>query len=265
MTPVAASFIHIDMDTEEDFDLTTKNGRLRWARTKANFRSARAAGLSMGLKPSTYPAHENGQNQFEEDAAKLYGKTFGVSWVWLLLGTGSWEPSDEERALYASMPDATSGGKSKSPASNVSFPPKHQRLGSEKAIPLRGQTIGGANGKFVFNGQTVDHVFCPPNLLNVDGAYAARIYGTSMEPRYKAGETIWINPIEPVRAGDDVVVQIVHGDDDHPESYIKEFVSLSAKVLRLRQLNPDEGEEEILEFPADKVFSVHKVVFHAKA
>lgn len=103
MTSVAVWDSHVDMATDDEIDLSTKNGRLKWARINANFRSARSAGVAMGLKPSTYPAHENGQNQFEEDAAKLYGKTFGVSWVWLLLGTGSPGPSQDDLALYATM------------------------------------------------------------------------------------------------------------------------------------------------------------------
>lgn len=173
---------------------------------------------------------------------------------------------DRIRELYSqALAEEAESVTSASPVPNASFPPQYQRLGSDSAVPLKGQTVGGPNGKFILNGQTIDYLFRPPNLLNIDDAYAVRIYGTSMEPRYKAGETIWINPIEPVRAGDDVVVQIIDGDDEHPESYIKEFVSQSVKVLRLKQLNPDEGEQEILEFPAERVFSVHKVVFHAKA
>jgi phage repressor protein C with HTH and peptisase S24 domain len=86
-----------------------------------------------------------------------------------------------------------------------------------------------------------------------------------MEPRYQAGETVWINPTLPVRQGDDVVAQILGDDEDESgvESYIKQFVSMTAKGLRLKQLNPEDGESEFLEFPQAKVFSVHKVVFHA--
>lgn len=127
-----------------------------------------------------------------------------------------------------------------------------------------GQSVGGPNGRFILNGQTIDRLFCPPNLVGVQGAYGVRVYGTSMEPRYFAGETVWINPHEPVRSNDFVVVQLVSPDESGDrESYIKQFVSRSSKALRLRQLNPDEGETELLEFPADHVFAVHKIVFQA--
>lgn len=85
-----------------------------------------------------------------------------------------------------------------------------------------------------------------------------------MEPRFKAGETVWINPHEPVRAKDDVVVQLLTDGEDQPtESYIKEFRSQSSKVLRLWQHNPDEDESHEMVFDNEDVFSVHKIVFHA--
>lgn len=147
---------------------------------------------------------------------------------------------------------------------NASFPPRYHAFPDAPQIPLLGQSVSGPNGRFVLNGQTIDRVFCPPNLVGVEGAYAVRVYGTSMEPRYFAGETIWMNPHEPVRSNDFVVVQVIGDDEDEArDSYIKQFVSRSSKVVRLRQLNPDDGETEMLEFPADRVYSIHKIVFQA--
>lgn len=148
------------------------------------------------------------------------------------------------------------------PAPNASFPPRYQKFPDE-TVPILGQTVSGPNGKFVLNGQEVARVFCPPDLAGVEGAYAVQVYGTSMEPKFEAGETVWLHPYTPVRSGDYVVAQILSSDGEPPESYIKQFVSRSSKVLRLKQFNPEEGESTDLEFDADKVFSVHKIVFHA--
>lgn len=60
--------------------------RLRQARAAAGFKSARQAALRFGWTVSTYAAHENAQNRFDPDAAKTYGKAFGVSPAWLLTG-----------------------------------------------------------------------------------------------------------------------------------------------------------------------------------
>jgi phage repressor protein C with HTH and peptisase S24 domain len=147
---------------------------------------------------------------------------------------------------------------------NASFPPRYQRFNTNRRIPMMGQSEAGPNGRFIMNGAIVADVFCPPGLENVPDAYAVRVYGTSMEPRYKAGETVWLNPQLPVRAGDDVVVQLKpEVDGDEMASYIKEFRSRSSKTLKLWQHNPEDGESKELVFDNDTVFSVHKVVHHA--
>lgn len=147
--------------------------------------------------------------------------------------------------------------------SNASFPPRYQAFNEVDTVPLLGQSVTGPNGRFILNGQTIARLFCPPGLEGVEGAYAVKVYGTSMEDRFRAGETVWINPHEPVRSLDDVVVQVLTDEEHVYDSYIKRFVSRSSSVLRLLQLNPDEGESEDMTFPASKVFSVHKIVFHA--
>lgn len=147
------------------------------------------------------------------------------------------------------------------PAPNASFPPRWQQFPGDTSIPLRGHIAAGANGRFILNGQDIARVFCPPGLEGVEGAYAVQVDGRSGEPRFFHGETAWVNPHLKVRQGDDVVVQIL--EDDEISSYLKRYVSRSNDLLRLYQYNPGEGESHDLEFPSDKVFAVHKVVFHA--
>ncbi|QXZ80183.1 repressor protein C [Rhizobium sp. L51/94] len=164
--------------------------------------------------------------------------------------------------LESQINDSSSASDVKPSVSNASFPPQFQRF-PEGSIPLLGQTAGGANGRFILNGAEVGRVFIPPSLEGVENAYAVRVYGTSMEPRYFAGETVWLNPNEPVRKNDDVVVQVITDEENGRESYIKRFVSQSSKLTRLYQYNPEDGEEAELTFPTDQVFSIHKIVFHA--
>ncbi len=179
----------------------------------------------------------------------------GVSFDWLSDGIG--EP-------FMSQPAATEEqAPTRRPKPNASFPPKYQTFDGDGYVPLLGQTIGGPNGRFILNGAEVGRLFVPPMLEGVEGAYGVRVYGTSMEPRYVAGETVWLNPHEPVRQGDDVVVQIVTDEENGRESYIKKFISRSSRVTRLWQHNPDEGEKNEIEFDTDRVFSIHKIVFHA--
>lgn len=60
--------------------------RLKRAREQAGFTSARAAASHHGWGLSTYAAHENGQNEFSADKAKVYGRAFKVPPSWLLTG-----------------------------------------------------------------------------------------------------------------------------------------------------------------------------------
>lgn len=230
----------------------TPGSRLREAR-KLKHSSAQAAARAMGINPVTYTAHENGGREYDAEAAEVYGKHLGISPAYLLFG---------ERAEQVSTGAETpSSGR---PTPNASFPPVFQEFKQDRKIPLMGQTAGGTNGRFVLNGMKIADLFCPPGLENVPNAYAVMIYGTSMEPRFLPGETAWLNPQAPVRAGDDVVVQLLGDHEgDEMESYVKQFRSLSSKTLKLWQHNPDDGEANEMEFDAERVFSIHKIVHHA--
>lgn len=232
--------------------------RLETARIARGFKTARQAADYFGWQYVTYTQHESGERGLTR-AADRYAKAFRVSPAWLLTGEGK-GPEGEEFApdeTHVALPAAR-------PKPNASFPPRYQEFPQGQTIPLLGQTSGGPNGRFVLNGTEIGRVFCPPMLEGVEGAYATMVYGTSMIPRFYPGETVWVNPHLPVRAGDDVIAQIIEDGEDHPvESYIKQFQSQSSKVLRLHQYNPEEGESHDLEFDRNKVFSVHKIVFHA--
>lgn len=169
-------------------------------------------------------------------------------------------PGFEEMVSWVKPDEATTFT---STAPNASFPPVYQRFPQDSYIRVLGQTAGGPNGKFILNGTEVGRVFTPQNLDGVDGAYAVVVFGTSMYPRFKPGETVWLNPHLPVRQGDDCVVQLKTDNVDGRESYIKEFVSRSTSVVRLWQHNPAAGEKNEIELDAKRVLAIHRVVFQA--
>jgi hypothetical protein len=68
---------------------TGMNERLRNARIAAGFASATDAIDYYKWRGSTYRAHENGQNNFNVEYATQYGKAYGFSASWLLIGDGS--------------------------------------------------------------------------------------------------------------------------------------------------------------------------------
>lgn len=130
-------------------------------------------------------------------------------------------------------------------------------VGLTVTVPAYGQARGGRDGQFPLNGNKVADVVAPSSLANVPDAYAVYVVGHSMEPRYFAGECVFVNPRLPLTKGCFVVAQIAaEVEGDPPEAYIKRYVSSDARVLRLEQFNP----RKALTFPANKVVSVHRII-----
>lgn len=66
--------------------MKTPAERLRAARIEAGYRSSMSASKAFGWTHSTYAAHENGQNDFDGDAATRYARAFRTSAGYLLTG-----------------------------------------------------------------------------------------------------------------------------------------------------------------------------------
>lgn len=216
--------------------------RLRAARQK-RYRSAGAAAEALGVSASTFRAHENGQNEFDTETARLYARRLGVSTAWLLTG-------EEGGKVPADLPPEPL------PPPNARIIGPVDLIGPGERIPVLGQAVGGSDGRFLFNGETMAEVFAPSPLWGVRNAYAVYVSGDSMEPRYFAGETVYINPHMPARQGDFVVVQVVEDPEEPPAGYIKQFVAMGGDKLRCRQFNPAKD----IHYDRARVLSVHKIV-----
>lgn len=75
----------------DDADTSTPGGRLRWARERAGYATAKAAARAAKIGDVSFRAYENDQHGFSKHATKL-ARTFGVSVEWLLEGGPA--PSD---------------------------------------------------------------------------------------------------------------------------------------------------------------------------
>ena len=64
------------------------NERLRVARKKAGFETARLAAAALGVPESTYIGHENGNRGFPAKKASRYARMFKTTEEWLLYGKG---------------------------------------------------------------------------------------------------------------------------------------------------------------------------------
>lgn len=131
-----------------------------------------------------------------------------------------------------------------------------------RMLPVYGQAAGGMSdeGRFVLNGRKIADVLCPPALEHVRDAYAIYMHGESMLPAFRPGDTLYIDPGQPVVTGDEVVVQIRDGHGQPPLGYVKEFIARRGGKLLLKQHNPPPGQDNFLDFPLDRVVTVHKVI-----
>jgi phage repressor protein C with HTH and peptisase S24 domain len=123
-------------------------------------------------------------------------------------------------------------------------------------IPLYGHAVGGRDGEFILSGNQVSEVLAPPILSHIAGAYAVYVVGDSMEPRYFAGETVFVNPRLPIGRGSFVVAQISKSQESDPHAFVKRLVVQDGKRLRLEQYNP----KKVLEFPMSTVVAIHRIV-----
>lgn len=123
-------------------------------------------------------------------------------------------------------------------------------------IPLYGQASAGKDGEFPWNGEQIQPVLAPPALNGVRGAYAVLVAGDSMIPKYRSGDTVFVHPHRPAHRGDYVVVQIQGDEGQPPLAYVKRFVSLDLRTLRLEQLNP----KKVLTFQAKRVRTIDRIV-----
>lgn len=124
-------------------------------------------------------------------------------------------------------------------------------------IPVRGTAAGSELGKgaFQISLDVVDYVARPPGLANARDIYALYVEGDSMEPMYKSGDLVFVNPNKPIRINDTVIIQEQNSNNGEPQSFIKIFKKRSAKGILAQQLNPFSD----IEFVAQSV-KIHKVM-----
>jgi SOS-response transcriptional repressor LexA len=128
-------------------------------------------------------------------------------------------------------------------------------------MPVKGAGQGGSDGFFPWNGETVDYVSRPPQLAGTTEAYAVYVAGSSMEPRYIAGELVHIHPGKPVTPGAFVLVQLrPESEGETPRAFIKRLVRRTATKVTFEQFNPPKE----IDIKAAEVKSMHRIVGSAE-
>ncbi len=129
-------------------DLTERADRLRHARERAGFSTARDAAARLGVNPNSYAQHENGNRGIPKDKIEPYARAFKVDPGWLLTGRG--------------------------------LPSPKQIL----SVPLVGYVGAGAEAHFYAStDEGLGEVDAPPNAT--DQTRAAEIRGESLGPLFE--------------------------------------------------------------------------------
>ena len=134
-------------------------------------------------------------------------------------------------------------------------PPAHAAQTSIKDLPQYGQARAGRDGFSLPAGaEAMSHIARPFFLDGVGTAYAVYVNGDSMEPRFRHGELLFVDPSRPPKRGDDCVVQVAFGDDIC--GFVKRFVSASDETTTVEQFNPAKD----IKYQTADVRAVHLVV-----
>jgi len=175
-----------------------------------------------------------------------------TSVAWLAEGTGS------KTAAAAPATEA-------SPRIPLTAQPQK---GGRPDLAVRGIALGGkeGDGDFRLNGDALDYIPRPAGLINRSEAFAVILRNSSMEPVYKHGWPIFVDPKgrKPVE-GEEVLVEL-HGDADDPDrgpAFIKTLVSQRGGKVVLTQYNapPPDG----LTFPQSRVKQILRVIPYVEA
>lgn len=232
----------------------TAGERLRQARLAAGFTSAMGAAKYFNWKPSTYASHENGSAAIRPFWAELYGTAFRVPPRWILSGL------DEDGVMPPKGTKMASLARSRTTNINPVPPPAaaFARVGSMTMLNVYGWRRNDKNEIVTDFSRVNDAIAAPPNLLGVEGAYAALVADNSMSPRVRPGDIVFVNPTKPPRPGDLVMVAALGSGKDKNTARIREFVRDEGADILVKN---SVGEDELVDFISNNFHRVVGVLF----
>lgn len=178
--------------------------RLRAARKKMGISGSEAA-RRLGMKASTYLAHENGQNEFDMDAAVKYARLFKVDPVWLLRGhqsreslIRSFDPDEPDHTAADEAPTfGTETGVRGIPEDASAQLDLTGGLGSG-GLSIVSEGVPGRRGMTFAADQIRDYWRLPQAILGALGLRAhdvaiIPVQGDSMLPTLNEGDVVFID------------------------------------------------------------------------
>jgi phage repressor protein C with HTH and peptisase S24 domain len=222
--------------------MDTPAKRLQWALDLRRLESAADAARLVGIPESTMRTYLLGTRKPPLEKCEEIGAALRISPRWLHKGEGSPELGSNQQ------------GQTFFNVGKIEKVPLTER---PRLLRLYSSALAGPLGEFMLDTESAGTIPAPHILHDVQDAYAVHIVGDSMDPRYAAGEIVFVHPWKPVRRQDYVVVQLYHeGTDGAVSGMVKRFVRQTPDEVVLEQLNP---AQEIA-LPAKVVKSIHRIV-----
>jgi SOS-response transcriptional repressor LexA len=129
-------------------------------------------------------------------------------------------------------------------------------LSGYREIEVLGRAAAG-KGSVILGGESGERIFCPPELIAVEGVYALQVVGESMRPMYRPGQRVVVHPYRTLVPGEGVVVQVGDEGESEWEGIIKEFVSQDESGITLKEYQPKVREFKVA---AGRVRAAHLVL-----
>ncbi len=215
--------------------------RLRKARIRLGFGQANEASAAFGWNKNTYKSHENGIRGLSQKAAERYGKAFSVSPWWLLTGEN---PPDW-------LDSPAQAGITELPVRRVPV------LTTQQAFSLtEGQKLEQIKNITEYAVIGVDPMLGPD-------VFALKIEDEAMQPEYRPGEFIAVDPASPYKPGDFVAIALNSRKEAIVRQYrITGYDESGAEMISLHALN--ETHPDIAFTPGKTGEIIGKVVWYMR-
>jgi len=209
----------------------TLSARLREARREAGLSQARLAKLADLTQP-TLSSLENGESKGSSRTAQI-AAVLGVNALWLAQGEG---PKYLKKASTAVKSELETLGRTLSPS---------------QTVKVVGEIMGGSEG-YLEESLTSDNLYILAHTRDLQ-AYAVRVRGDSMRPRYRPGEYLLIEPSYESRPGEDVAICLKDG-----RKMLKELIIMHPTEIEV--LSVSDGQR--LTISRKEINSIHRVAGH---
>lgn len=219
------------MSIEKALEDINMSKRLRMARVYAEIDQAKAADI-LSISTVTLSRYENGKRDASAMLVKEMSKAYGVSLHWLLTGEGSMLESKPTRKETTRIDNSHSslGFKDNTEPSNVSA---HYNPRPVMRVPLISWVQAGNWADS--NCQTTPgyaEEYIDSSATNSENAFALTIKGDSMEPEFREGDIITVDPDRQVENGSYVIVK--NGVEATFKQYVVDGISVYLKPLNDR-------------------------------